>query len=383
MKNLLLMMMVVCVPLVAIAQESADAVSGTTQQYTQAIVVIHPQTGTVIENINGDARMGPASLTKMMTLYLVFDALKSGQLTLETPLMVSEKAWRTGGSKMFVEVGKPVPVQDLIRGIAIVSGNDATVVVAEALGGTEEGFAQLMNKKAQDLGMLNTNFINASGLPDPNQYTTAADMARLLTAIFRDFPEYKHFMAEQEFTFGGIQQQNRNRLLSAGLGIDASKTGHTEESGYHLASTAEQNGQRLVVVVMGTKAPSEREGRTVQALRNTYALYAPKTIAAKGSVVVAEVPVWHGAQRSVALTVAEDVMAFLPKTEAQDVKVEVTYTKPLVAPLAADTPAGELKVTQPNGAVQSFGLFPTQPVERAGFMGRWWQSFLRLFGLYS
>lgn len=382
MKTYILGLVAACLPLVGMAQEAAQAVSGTTQKYTQAVVVVHPQTGTMIENINGDARMGPASLTKMMTLYLVFDALKSGQLTLETPLMVSEKAWRTGGSKMFVEVGKPVAVQDLIRGIAIVSGNDATVVVAEALGGTEEGFAQLMNKKANDLGMTGTNFVNGSGLPDLNQYTTAMDMARLLTAIFRDFPEYKHFMAEQEFTFSGIKQQNRNRLLSAGLGIDASKTGHTEESGYHLASTAEQNGQRLVVVVMGTNAPSEREGRTVQALRNTYALYAPKTIAAKGSVVVADVPVWHGAKRTVGLTVAEDVMAFLPKTQADDVKVEVVYTKPLTAPLAADMPAGELKVTQPNGAVQSFGLFPAQPVEQAGFLGRWWQSLLRLFGLW-
>lgn len=384
MKNWILTLVAACLPLVAMAQSEEGAaaapISGTA--YTQALVVLHPQTGTVIENINGDSRMGPASLTKMMTLYLVFDALKSGQMTLETPLMVSEKAWRTGGSKMFVEVGKTVPLQDLIRGIAIVSGNDATVVVAEALGGTEEGFAQLMNKKASDLGMTNTHFVNPNGLPDPNQYTTAMDMARLLTAIFRDFPEYKHFMAEQEFTFSGIKQQNRNRLLSAGLGIDASKTGHTEESGYHLASTAEQNGQRLVVVVMGTGGFSEREGRTVQAIRNTYALYAPKTIAAKGSVVVADVTVWHGVARKVALTVAEDVTAFLPKTAADDVKVEVTYTKPLMAPLASDTPAGELKVTQPNGAVQTFGLFPQQPVERAGFLSRWWQSLLRLVGLW-
>jgi D-alanyl-D-alanine carboxypeptidase (penicillin-binding protein 5/6) len=371
-------------PTLAFAQEVAPSsdVSATVMARPQALVVVHPQTGTIVENLNGEARMGPASLTKLMTLYLVFDALKTGQLTLSSTLPVSEKAWRAEGSKMFIEVGKQIVVADLIRGIAIVSGNDACTVVAESLGGTEEGFAQLMNKKARDLGMIGTNFVNASGLPDPNQYTTAMDMARLLTAIFRDFPEYQHFMAEQEFTYNNIRQQNRNRLLGLNVGIDASKTGHTEESGYHLASTAVQNGQRLVVVVMGTGGFEEREGRTLQALRNTYALYAPKTLATRGNPVVQNVPVWHGAQRMIDLTVAEDVLAYLPKTAIDDVKTEVTYTQPLAAPLAADTPVGELKITQPNGATQSFGLFPTQPVERAGFFTRWWQSFLRLFGVW-
>jgi D-alanyl-D-alanine carboxypeptidase (penicillin-binding protein 5/6) len=340
----------------------------------------------VVENINGDARMGPASLTKMMTLYLVFDALKSGQLTLSSTVPVSEKAWRAGGSKMFIEVGKQIPVADLIRGIAIVSGNDACIAIAEHLGGTEEGFAQLMNKKATELGMNGSHFVNASGLPDPNQYTTAHDMARLLTAIFRDFPEYQHFMAEQEFTFNNIRQQNRNRLLGMNVGIDASKTGHTEESGYHLASTAVQPGpggdQRLVVVVMGTSGFAEREGRTLQAFRNTFALYTPKLIAKAGEPVVREVPVWHGVANRMNLTVAHDVVAYVSKANADQVKVTVTSNSPLLAPLTADAPSGELVVTLPNGEQQTYGLIPAQPVEQAGFFKRWWQSMLRLVGLW-
>ncbi len=368
-------------PVAVVAQE-ISATAATSPTRPQALFVLHPQTGTVVETINGDVRMGPASLTKMMTLYLLFDALKAGDLTLSTTIPVSEKAWRAGGSKMFIEVGKQIPVADLIRGIAIVSGNDACIAVAEHLGGTEEGFAQLMNKKAAELGMTGSHFVNASGLPDPNQYTTAHDMARLLTAIFRDFPAYKHFMAEQEFTFNNIRQQNRNRLLGMNVGIDASKTGHTEDSGFHLASTATQNGDRLVVVVMGASGFAEREGRTLQAFRNTFALYTPKVVATAGEPVVRDVPVWHGAANSVNLTVAEDVAAYVSKANVEGVKVEAKYNAPLSAPLAADQPSGELVVTLPNGETQTYGLIPAQPVEQAGFFKRWWQSLLRLVGLW-
>ncbi len=379
------LLLALLLPSTLIAQTIGQTVSPTasvTPTRPQAMYVVHPQTGTVVENINGDARMGPASLTKMMTLYLVFDALKNGQLTLSSTIPVSEKAWRTQGSKMFIEVGKQIAVEDLIRGIAIVSGNDACIAVAEYLGGTEEGFAQLMNKQAKQLGMNASNFVNSSGLPDPNQYTTAHDMARLLTALFRDFPEYKSFLAEQEFTFNNIRQPNRNRLLSLNIGIDASKTGHTEESGYHLASTAIQGGQRLVVVAMGTSSPAEREGRTLQAFRNTFALYTPMQVAKAGSAVVENVAVWHGAANTVNLTVAEDVVAFVSKANTDGVKVEAKYNTPLLAPLAADTPSGELVITLPSGEVQTYGLIPQQAVEQGGFFSRWWQSFLRLIGLW-
>ncbi len=343
--------------------------------------VIHPETGTVLANFNGDERMGPASLTKMLTLYLTFEALKDGKLTLDTMVPVSERAWRTEGSKMFIEVGKPVRVEDLIRGIAIVSGNDACVAISEQLGGTEEGFAEMMNAKAKELGMTNSHFVNANGLPDPNQYTTAHDMATLLTAIFRDFPEYKKYMAEEEFTFNGIKQQNRNGLLRMGIGIDASKTGHTEESGFHLASTAVQNGERLVVVVMGTGGFSGREGETLKAFRTFFAQDQLVTFAKPGDAVVSQVPVWHGTVGTANLTVQEPLKAFVNRTEADSIKLQATYNKPLVAPLAADTPAGELKVTLPSGQTLTAALVPTNPVPVAGFATKWIQSLFNKLGL--
>ncbi|RYG59056.1 MAG: D-alanyl-D-alanine carboxypeptidase, partial [Alphaproteobacteria bacterium] len=330
--------------LVAAASTFAQApdVSSTTSAsaYTRATFVYHPESGTVLENNNGDMLAGPASLTKLMTLYLTFEALKEGRITLETPVNVSEKAWRTEGSKMFIEVGKPVPVDMLVKGIAIVSGNDACVAIAEHIGGTEEGFAQMMNTKAKQIGMTHTTFVNASGMPDPAQRTTAHDMAMLLTAIFRDFPEYKHYLAQEEFVWNNIKQQNRNGLLRAGVGIDAGKTGHTAESGYHLASTAEQNGDRLVVVVMGTNGFSEREGESLRAYRTYFATYHNAQLFRPGDVLAENVPVWHGKSGVVNLTVAQPVKAYLNRTNPGNVKASISYNKPLVAPLNADTPVG-------------------------------------------
>jgi serine-type D-Ala-D-Ala carboxypeptidase (penicillin-binding protein 5/6) len=347
----------------------------------KALYVVHPESGTVLANVNADTKMGPASLTKMMTLLLVFNALQDGKYTLETLVPVSEKAWRTGGSKMFIEVGTQVPLQDLIRGIAIVSGNDACVAVAEFMGGTEEGFASLMNAKARELGMAGSNFVNASGLPDPNQYTTAHDMAVVLTAIFKNFPDYKHFMAEEEFMFGGIKQQNRNGLLKAGLGIDAGKTGHTEESGYHLASTAVQNNERLVAVVMGTDGFSMREGEALRAYRTFFSTYQALTPFKPGDEVVANVPVWHGQVATTALTVAEPLKAFINKAEADGLKLTVSYTTPIVAPAAADKPVGEAVLTLPNGAKITTALVPLRPLEQGSFISRFVQTLANTLGL--
>jgi D-alanyl-D-alanine carboxypeptidase (penicillin-binding protein 5/6) len=343
--------------------------------------VLHPATGTVLVDQNGAAQMGPASLTKMMTLYLLFDAMKNGEVQLTDEFPVSEKAWRMGGSKMFVDVGKTVPVEKLIQGISVVSGNDACVVVAEKLGGTEEGFAGLMNRKAQELGMTNSHFANASGWPDPAQHTSAKDMALLLSAIIRDFPEYQKYLAQEEFEWNGIKQQNRNGLLRAGAGVDVGKTGHTEESGYHLASSAVQSGERLVTVVMGTEGFSQREGESLKAYATLFAQNKMRVVARPGEVVVPAAPVWHGSVRTVDLTVAEPVGAFVSAEEAEKAKVEATYKQPLVAPLAADAPVGEVKVTLANGQVLTGALVPAVAVERGGFFSRWWQTLLSWFGL--
>lgn len=345
----------------------------------KAAYVVHPETGTVLLNQNGDERMGPASLTKLMTLYLLFDALKQGQVQLTDEFPVSEKAWRMGGSKMFVEVGKTVPVESLIRGIAIVSGNDACVVVAEKLGGTEDGFAGFMNTTAQRLGMTNSHFMNASGWPDPEQYSTAHDISRLVTALLRDFPDYKHYLTEEEFVWNGIKQQNRNGLLHMNAGIDIGKTGHTEESGYHLASSAVQNGQRLVTVVMGTDGFAAREGESLKAYQSFFAQNRVVEIATPGQTVVGDVPVWHGAVGSVGLTVAEPLAVFISQADKAEVKVQATSKRPLLAPLAADQPVGEMVVTLPSGQTMVTALVPGISVPKAGFVARWVQSLLALF----
>lgn len=360
-----------------------EATSPTTPAgaYLRATYVYHPETGTVLENINGDMLAGPASLTKLMTLYLTFEALKEGRIQLQTPVNVSEKAWRTEGSKMFIEVGKQVPVEMLIKGIAIVSGNDACVAIAEHLGGTEEGFAEMMNTKAKQIGMTHTTFSNSNGLPTPVQRTTAHDMAMLLTALFRDFPEYKHYLAQEEFVWNNIKQQNRNGLLRAGVGIDAGKTGHTSESGYHLASTAEQNGDRLVVVVMGTSGFSEREGESLRAYRTYFASHHSATIFKPGDILATDVPVWHGKTGRVNLTVAQPVKAYVNRSNPGNLKASITYNQPLVAPLNADTPVGKLTVTLPNGVEKEYALVPQAPVAQAGFAGRFVQTLASKFGL--
>lgn len=358
-----------------------EAATPATPTYERALFVIHPTTGTILANVSGTVPKGPASLTKLMTLYLVFEALQDGKITLESTLPVSEKAWRTEGSKMFIEVGKAIRVEDLIRGIAIVSGNDATVTVAEYLGGTEDGFAAMMNQKAKDLGLTGSTFTNASGLPNPAQVTTARDVALLITALFRDFPEYRQYLSEQEFVYNGIKQHNRNRLLSMNVGIDACKTGHTSESGYHLASTAVQGGERLVVVTMGNDDFNGREGATMQAYRTFFAQNRTVTVAKAGSVVVPNVPVWQGTQGMVSLTVAEDFAAFLNPTQTAGTTLTATYKQPLIAPLAADAPVGELTLTLPSGQVLTTALVPAQAVPQAGFMGRLLQTLGHKLGL--
>jgi D-alanyl-D-alanine carboxypeptidase (penicillin-binding protein 5/6) len=231
--------------------------------------------------------------------------------------------------------------------------------------------------------MTNTHFADSNGLPDPAQLTTAHDMAMLLTAIFRDFPEDRKYMAEEEFTFNGIKQQNRNGLLHTDLGIDAGKTGHTEESGYHLASTAIKNGERLVVVVMGTGSFNEREGKSMQAYRTYFATNATRELFKPGQVVVEGVPVWHGAVGTVNLTVAQPMAAYVNVAVPPQIKAQVRYNKPLMAPMAADKPVGEITVTLPSGQTAVMALVPVHAVPEAGFIKRFIQTLGGKFGLHG
>lgn len=306
----------------------------------EAAYLYHPATQTPVYTLNEDEQIAPASLTKLMTLYLLFDALEKGDVTLQTALPVSEKAWRKGGSKMFVEVGTSVTVDNLISGITTSSGNDACIVVAEYLGGTEEGFAQMMNAQAKELGMTGTIFTNATGWPDELMKTTAADMGKLAAAIIQNFPQYYDRFSQPQFTFSNITQSNRNRLLGKN-GVDGMKTGHTEDAGYHLVASADQDGERLVSVMMGTNGFTAREGESLKLLNYGFRLYDTVTLWQRGAEVITT-PVWGGIAPEVTLETASAAAGYLPKDTEPPFDVQIKYAQNLPAPITPGQKLGTL-----------------------------------------
>src|SRR5688572_10270812 len=271
------------------------------------------QTGSVLYDKAADERLGPASMSKLMTVYMLFDGLKRGDVKLTDTFHVSEKAWAMQGSKMFVDIDSDVPVEDLIRGILIQSGNDACIVVAEGLAGSEEEFAARMNKKAKEIGLTGSNFTNSTGWRDPNHYMTAKDIAVLSDRLIRDFPDYYPYFAEREFTWHGIKQGNRNPLLyRSGSGVDGLKTGHTEEAGFGIAASAVRDGRRIIMVVHGLTGMQERADEAGQLLDWAFRETGNYTVASKGSVL-ADAPVEYGDSKTIPLTVSQDLLLTLPK----------------------------------------------------------------------
>lgn len=292
-----------------------------------------------------DERLEPASLTKLMTAYLTFAALHKKTLALEQALPVSEKAWRTGGSKMFIRVDTQVPVEDLIKGMIVQSGNDACVTLAEGIAGSEENFAQMMNREAQRLGMNASSFRNSTGLPDPAHYTTARDLSLLASALIRDFPEeYKKFYSMKEYTYNGITQPNRNRLLFIDPTVDGVKTGHTEAAGYCLISSALRDKRRLLSVVLGTSSDSARASESQKLLNWGYISYDAVTVYAKDQAV-ATLRAWKGAQSEVKAGFANDLSIAVPKGYAENVKSEFVAEPRLMAPIEKGQKLGVLNVT--------------------------------------
>ena len=299
----------------------------------------------VLSTEKPDERLEPASLTKLMTAYLVFAALHKKTLALDQPLPVSEKAWRTGGSKMFVRVDTQVPVEDLIKGMIIQSGNDACVTLAEGIAGSEENFAQMMNREAKRLGMNSSSFRNSTGLPDPELYTTARDLSLLASALIRDFPEeYKKYYSMKEYTYNGITQPNRNRLLFIDPTVDGVKTGHTEAAGYCLISSALRDKRRLLSVVLGTNSDSARASESQKLLNWGYISYDAVTVYAKDQAV-ATLRAWKGAQSEVKAGFANDLSIAVPKGYAENVKSEFVAVPRLIAPVEMGQKLGMLKVT--------------------------------------
>jgi D-alanyl-D-alanine carboxypeptidase (penicillin-binding protein 5/6) len=307
-----------------------------------------------------DERLEPASLTKLMTAYLTFAALHKKTLALEQPLPVSEKAWRTGGSKMFIRVDTQVPVEELIKGMIVQSGNDACVTLAEGIAGSEENFAQMMNREAQRLGMNASSFRNSTGLPDPEHYTTARDLSLLASALIRDFPEeYRKYYSMKEYSYNGITQPNRNRLLYIDPTVDGVKTGHTEAAGYCLISSALRDKRRLLSVVLGTNSDSARASESQKLLNWGYISYDAVTLFAKDQAV-ASLRAWKGAQSEVKAGFASDLSIAVPKGYADKVKSDFVADPRLIAPIAAGQKLGVLKVNI-DGKV--YGEYPVVALE--------------------
>jgi serine-type D-Ala-D-Ala carboxypeptidase (penicillin-binding protein 5/6) len=317
----------------------------------RAWILVDQFSGRVLAANDADAREGPASLTKLMTAYVVFKALSEGRLKLSDEVKVSEHAWRTGGSRSFIQVGSEVPVDILIKGMIVQSGNDAAVALAEKVGGTEEAFAQMMNAYAQRLGMKGSHFVNSDGLPAPGHYTTARDMAMLASALIREFPQYYGLFSLREFMWNNIRQGNRNTLLDKDPSVDGLKTGHTDEAGYCLVSSALRNGMRLISVVMG--APSEKGRADASAALLSYGYTFFETIRVKEAhATVLKPRVYKSAIEFAAVGVPYDVYATVARGQATSLSTQARLAhEPLMAPLAAGQQLGELTVSDGTGAM--------------------------------
>jgi serine-type D-Ala-D-Ala carboxypeptidase (penicillin-binding protein 5/6) len=314
-------------------------------------ILIDSQSGNVIAQKNADERMEPASLTKLLTSYVVFAALRDGRLKLDDQVTISEDAWRTGGSRTFVKVGSQVPVIDLIKGMIVQSGNDATVALAERVGGTREGFVQLMNEYAQKLGLKSSHFADVDGLPDPQHYTTARDLATVANALVRDFPEYYYIFGLKDFTWNHIKQPNRNGLLWSDPSVDGLKTGHTDEAGYCLIASAKRNGTRLVSVVLKAPKWHSREADSEALLNYGFNFFQTEKIASAHAPVL-KPRVYESASGYAAVGALADLYVTLPRGKAASISTNAALTnKRLIAPLAAGTVVGQLTVTDGNGQV--------------------------------
>ena len=353
MRALVLAVVGVLFSLAIAAAQPAEDPTTSLQTNARFAAMMDYETGTVLFSKDGDQRMAPASMAKLMTVAILFEKLKHGELRLEDTFTVSERAWRLSvaekkdSSKMFVSVGSQIRVEDLLRGIIIQSGNDACTVVAEHFSGSEEAFSELMNAEAKKIGLVDSVFKNASGLPHPEMHTTAHDLARLAAYIIREFPDFYHYFSEREFTWNGIKQQNRNLLLGSYPGADGLKTGHTADSGYGLVSSAQQDGRRLILVVNGLGSEVERASESKRLLDLGFREF--KTFALlKPGEVVAEAEVWAGAEQTVPLTVKAPVKLLMRRASRAGMKATVSYMSPVLSPVSKGQEVGKLTISAPG-----------------------------------
>ena len=345
--------------------QSAFAIETT----ARTALVVDYNTGTVLLSKNAGQALPPASMSKLMTLNLIFEALDDGRLTLEDTFRVSANAAQKGGSKMFVREGSRVRIEDLIRGVIVQSGNDACIVLAEGLAGTEEAFAKRMTERAGDLGMTQSKFVNATGWPDPGQLMSAEDLVFLAARLIEEFPQYYGYFAEDSFTWENITQNNRNPLLGLGIGADGLKTGHTEEAGYGLVGSAVNNGRRIIFMIGGLDSALARSTEAERIARLAFREFQMKTLFESGQVVE-QVDVWLGAESTVDIAFETDVDLLLPLGRLDKIEVHYSYTSPVQAPVFAGQTLGELVVTVPDYAPMTFPLTAVNSVDSGGFVVR-------------
>lgn len=355
--------------------QAADIIAPAPSLAVKAYLLKDLTSNRSIVDQNADMRVEPASLTKIMTAYLSFKAIKNAHLKLDQILPVSELAWKVEGSKMFIEPNKPATVDELLHGMIIVSGNDASIALAEGIAGTEAQFAAMMNAEAQRLGMKSTHYVNATGLPDPQHYTTANDLALLASALIRDFPQdYARLYSVKEYTYNKIKQPNRNRLLWLDPNVDGMKTGHTESAGYCLISSAKRDGVRRLSVVLGAASDAARASESQKLLNYGFQYYDTTLVYKKGQSVGQPLKVWKGADEQLTASVENEFYITLPKGEYANVKAVISSTQPLIAPIKKGQIVGNVKFMLGDKMIDERTLVAAKSIDEAGFFGRAWDS---------
>jgi D-alanyl-D-alanine carboxypeptidase (penicillin-binding protein 5/6) len=362
---MILRFFIAVVALVGLSLQSAHALETT----ARTALVLDYNTGTVLLSKNADTPMPPASMSKLMTLNMIFEALDDGRLTLEDTFRVSAKASQKGGSKMFVREGARVRIEDLIRGVIVQSGNDACIVLAEGMSGTEAEFAKRMTARALELGMTNSNFVNATGWPDPGQEMSAEDLVLLAARLIEKFPLYYEYFSEESFTWENIVQNNRNPLLGLEIGADGLKTGHTEEAGYGLVGSAVSEGRRIIFMIGGMNSSLERSTEAERIARWAFRDFEMKTLF-NASNAIDQANVWLGAEKTVEMVLSSDVELLLPLGRLDQVTAHYTYTDPVEAPVTAGQKLGDLVVLIPDTEPMLFPLVALTSVESGGFVER-------------
>ncbi len=341
-------------------------------------ILVDFHSGQELAGKNADERMEPASLTKLMTVYAVLHELNAGRLSLDDQVTVSEKAWRAEGSRMFIEVGTKVSVEKLLRGVIIQSGNDASIALAEHIAGSEGTFAQLMNQYAQTLGMTGTHFMNATGLPHPEHFSTARDLAKLAAAIIREFPEHYSLYSEKQFTYNGITQYNRNKLLWRDPSVDGLKTGHTQSAGYGLITSAQRENMRLISVVMGTKGEDDRAQQSQALLNYGFRFFETHRLYAAGTAL-AEPRVWKGVTEYLPLGLSRDLYVTIPRNQYEQLDASMSVDGMITAPLQPGVELGRVIVRLGDTVVSEAPLVSLSAMEEGGLWRKLVDEVLLMF----